>query len=101
MIQSKVNPQLTEEYMCFAKENQKFDRKSAKKDVKELANHIAGFANSDGGTLVIGITDDGKLEGFENYGTKDNDILKSSIQYLKTVPEIKTEKLNIINTNRT
>lgn len=58
-------------------ENQKFDRKSAKKDIKELANHIAGFANADGGTLVIGITDDGKLEGFENYGNKDNDILKS------------------------
>lgn len=99
MLQSTINPQLTEDYMCFVKENQKFDRKSAKKDVKEIANHIAGFANSDGGTLVIGITDDGKLEGFENYGSKDNDILKSSIQYLKTIPEIKTEKLNIINMN--
>ena len=47
-----------------------------KKDIKEIANHIAGFANADGGTLAIGITDDGKLEGFENYGNKDNDILK-------------------------
>lgn len=101
MIQSAINGQLTEQYMCFEKENQKFDRKSAKKDIKEIANHIAGFANADGGTLVIGITDDGKLEGFENYGNKDNDILKSSVQYLKTIPEIKTEKLNIINTKRT
>lgn len=99
MIQSAINEQLTEQYMCFEKENQKFDRKSAKKDIKEIANYIAGFANADGGTLVIGITDDGKLEGFENYGNKDNDILKSSIQYLKTIPEIKTEKLNIINMN--
>lgn len=99
MLQSVLKEELTEEYICFAKENQKFDRKSAKKDVKEIANHIAGFANADGGTLVIGITDNGKLEGFENYGNKDNDILKSSIQYLKTIPEIKTEKLNIININ--
>lgn len=99
MIQSAINEQLTEQYMCFEKENQKFDRKSAKKDIKEIANYIAGFANADGGTLVIGITDDGKLEGFENYGNKDNEILKSSIQYLKTIPEIKTEKLNIINMN--
>ena len=99
MLQSGLKEELTEEYICFAKENQKFDRKSAKKDVKEIANHIAGFANADGGTLVIGITDNGKLEGFENYGDKDNDILKSSIQYLKTIPEIKTEKLNIININ--
>lgn len=99
MMQSAINDQLTEQYMRFEKENQKFDRKSVKKEIKEIANHIAGFANADGGTLVIGITDDGKLEGFENYGNKDNDILKSSVQYLKTIPEIKTEKLNIINSN--
>lgn len=99
MIQSTINEQLTENYMRYQKENQKFDRKSAKKDVKEIANHIAGFANADGGTLVIGITDDGKLEGFENYGNKADNILKSSVQYLKTIPEIKTEKLNIINNN--
>ena len=99
MLQSLINKDLNEEYLRYAKENQKYDRKSAKKDIKEIANHIAGFANADGGTLAIGITDDGKLEGFENYGNKDNDILKSSIQYLKTIPEIKTEKLNIINNN--
>ena len=62
---SKINSILTIEYMCNEKENQFFDRKSAKKDIKELANHIAGFANASGGTLVIGISDDGKLEGFE------------------------------------
>lgn len=99
MIQSTINEQLTEEYMRFEKESQKFDRKSAKKDIKEIANHIAGFANADGGTLVIGIADDGNLEGFESYGNKEMDILKSSVQYLKTIPEIKTEKLNIINSN--
>lgn len=30
MIQSAINGQLTEQYMCFEKENQKFDRKSAR-----------------------------------------------------------------------
>lgn len=99
MLQSEIKEELNEEYIRFANENQKFDRKSAKKDIKEIANHIAGFANADGGTLAIGITDDGKLEGFENYGNKSEDILKSSVQYLKTIPEIKTEKLNIINSN--
>ena len=99
MLQSEIKEELNEEYIRYAKENQKFDRKSAKKDIKEIANHIAGFANADGGTLAIGITDDGKLEGFENYGNKSEDILKSSVQYLKTIPEIKTEKLNIINSN--
>ena len=59
---SKINSILTIEYMCNEKENQFFDRKSAKKDIKELANHIAGFANASGGTLVIGISDDGNAD---------------------------------------
>ena len=71
---SKINSILTIEYMCNEKENQFFDRKSAKKDIKELANHVAGFANASGGTLVIGITDDGKIEGLiEQVGTSNKD----------------------------
>lgn len=99
MLQSNIKKELNEEYIRFAKENQNFDRKSARKDIRELANNIAGFANADGGTLVIGITDDGKLEGFENYGSKLEDILKCSIRYLKTIPQIRSEKLKIINNN--
>ena len=51
------------------------------------------------GILVIGISDDGTLEGFENYENKDNEILSNLSNFLKTVPDIKTEKLNIINNN--
>lgn len=95
---SKVNSLLTIEYMCNEKENQFFDRKSAKKDIKELANHIAGFANASGGTLVIGISDDGKLEGFEECPEKYNKFLKiTSGDYLKTVPKFENETINIIN----
>ena len=95
---SKINSILTIEYMCNEKENQFFDRKSAKKDIKELANHIAGFANASGGTLVIGITDDGKLEGFEECPDKYNKFLKiTSGDYLKTMPKFENETINIIN----
>lgn len=52
-----------------------------------------------GGILVIGISDDGTLEGFENYENKDNEILSTLSNFLKTVPDIKSEKLNIINSN--
>ena len=51
------------------------------------------------GILVIGISDDGTLEGFENYENKDNEILSTLSNFLKTVPDIKSEKLNIINNN--
>ena len=95
---SKINSILTIEYMCNEKENQFFDRKSAKKDIKELANHIAGFANASGGSLVIGISDDGKLEGFEECPEKYNKFLKiTSGDYLKTMPKFENETINIIN----
>lgn len=51
------------------------------------------------GILVIGISDDGTLEGFENYENKDNEILSTLSNFLKIVPDIKSEKLNIINSN--
>lgn len=95
---SKINSMLTVEYMCNEKENQFFDRKSAKKDIKELANHVAGFANASGGTLVIGIADNGKVEGFEDYKDKYNKFLKiTSGDYLKTVPKFENETIEVIN----
>lgn len=77
MIQSKINPDVEENFFRFSNESQKLDRKSSKIDIKNIANHIAGFANADGGILVIGIRDDGTLEGFENYENKDNEILSN------------------------
>lgn len=40
-------------------EGQYFDRKSARMKPKDVVKHIIAFANVDGGTLVIGIEDDG------------------------------------------
>lgn len=95
---SKINSILTLEYICKEKENQFFDRKSAKKSVKEMANHISGFANASGGTLVIGISDNGIIEGFENYKDKFNEFLKiTGTDYLKTVPNYQIETLDVTN----
>lgn len=95
---SKINSILTLEYVCNEKENQFFDRKSAKKSVKEMSNHISGFANASGGTLVIGISDDGIIEGFEKYKDKYNEFLKiTGTDYLKTVPNYQSETLEVIN----
>ena len=57
MVGSKINPMLTLEYMQTEHENKYFDRKSAAIRPSDLAPHISGFANADGGTLVIGISD--------------------------------------------
>lgn len=61
---SKINPRITIQFLTTEKENQYFDRKSARIDIKEVAKHISAFANASGGTLVIGIEDKGSLTGF-------------------------------------
>lgn len=56
------------DYLCFAPENQYLDRKSARKRPGELLKHLIGFANADGGLLVIGVEDDGSISGFKSHG---------------------------------
>jgi ATP-dependent DNA helicase RecG len=46
------------------RESYYFDRKSARKDAKEIARHLSAFANAAGGKLVIGVEDDGEITGF-------------------------------------
>ena len=44
-------------YYCTEKENQFFDRKSAKIKPLDILRHLVAFANAEGGQLVIGIED--------------------------------------------
>lgn len=37
------------------REGQTFDRKSARIEAKDLANHLVAFANADGGKIIVGI----------------------------------------------
>lgn len=66
-------PIATNDVILFStlRENQYFDRKSARKDDKEIAKHISAFANSAGGKLVIGIEDNGEVTGFKRNGARD------------------------------
>ena len=53
------------EEICSMVESSVFDRKSAKIDAKSLAVHLIAFANADGGTLAIGVEDDGEITGID------------------------------------
>lgn len=70
-------------------EGQVFERKSAKADERTLGNEIIAFANADGGTLVIGIEDDGVLSGFRAYPKKENKIRAFIPEWIR--PPIKLE----------
>ena len=95
---SKFNTLLTMEYLTNNVENLYFERKSARISNLDLANEIAAMANANGGTIVVGITDDGNPEGFNEVGnTKLNNIQKVVNNFLKPSPVYKTEIIKIKN----
>lgn len=86
--------------MTTEHENKYFDRKSARIRVSDLAPHISGFANADGGTLVIGISDKTmELEGINSVGEeKINSLINAPKDGCKPMPKYQEEFLEITNT---
>lgn len=70
-------------------EGQHFDRKEAKLDNRKLISHVVGFANAEGGTLVLGLADDGKITGCRNSNKNKNDIRRLINNYI--IPTVKVE----------
>lgn len=61
-------------------EDQWFDRKSFRIAARDLANAMIGFANSDGGMLVVGLQD-GKVEGTDSSDSHRNELMQAHVQY--------------------
>jgi ATP-dependent DNA helicase RecG len=69
-IRSKFQSFLTLDYIVNESENKMFDRKSSKVKATDLAPIISAFANADGGTVVIGISDKSReIEGIDGIGS--------------------------------
>lgn len=100
-IVSKINPLLTLEYMQTESENKYLDRKSGQIKVSDLAPHISAFANADGGTLVIGISDKKRiLEGIDSCGdVKINEFINAPKDCCRPMPRYREEFLDITNEN--
>ncbi|HFJ7366607.1 TPA: ATP-binding protein [Enterococcus faecium] len=80
------------------KEDQYFDRKSARIKPRDIIKHIVAFANADGGKLVIGIEDDGTISGFKFQGAIDPDEYVLAINSMtKPNPTFKKEMKSIKN----
>jgi ATP-dependent DNA helicase RecG len=71
----EVGPQL-----ALLPEDQWFERKSCRIAPQDLAKALIGFANADGGTLVIGLND-GEVEGTNGNAEKRNAQLQSNIDF--------------------
>ena len=98
-IRSKINPLFTLEYMQTENENKYFDRKSGQIRVADLAPHISAFANADGGTIVIGISDKKRtLEGIDSCGDeKINEFINAPKDCCRPMPQYREELIDITN----
>lgn len=61
-------------------EDQWFERKSSRIAPRELANTLIGFANADGGAVVVGLSD-GEVEGTQASVSRRNAQLQSNIDF--------------------
>lgn len=82
------------------KESQYFDRKSARKDDKEIAKHISAFANASGGKLIIGIEDDGEVTGFKRHGARAIESFeRSALATCMPSPIVHKERIPVVNSS--
>ena len=76
-------------------ENQILDRKSAKIQARDLAEHVVGMANADGGYIVIGIDDDGRITGIDGMDEHVNDLVRVPFDYCIPSAQVETDRLNV------
>ena len=98
-VRSKYNALLTLDYMKTNDEKKFFDRKSAQIKPSEISDLISAFANAEGGTIIIGISDKTKrLEGINNCDDqKINNFINAPKDCCKPMPRYNEEFLDIIN----
>lgn len=86
--------------LISSEEGQYFDRKSARIRPKDLARHISAFANASGGTIAIGIEDDGKVTGFRRSGSQNiEELRRCHIFYCEPAPSVSVRVVPVINTD--
>ncbi|WP_279000053.1 ATP-binding protein [[Clostridium] scindens] len=89
---------MTIEEVLTVEEMQIFDRKSVNIDPKALAIPIIAFANADGGTVAIGISDKTRrLEGVDYDVLKLNELLRVPFDFCVPTVKVEIEKVQCID----
>lgn len=79
-------------------EKQIFDRKSIQIRPADLSDTICAFANADGGTIAIGISDKHcRIEGVDYHEEQLNEILRTPIDFCNPTVPITTEMVECTN----
>lgn len=89
---------MTIEEVLAVEEMQIFDRKSINVDPKALAIPIIAFANADGGTVAVGISDKThRLEGVDYDIQKLNELLRVPFDFCVPTVRVEMEKIQCID----
>lgn len=79
-------------------EKQIFDRKSIRIKPVDLSDAICAFANADGGTIAIGISDkQRRIEGVDYHIEQLNEILRTPIDFCNPTVPVTTELVECTN----
>ncbi len=95
---SKINSQITVQYLRTQPENQYFERKGlGEKDTKptKIADELIGMANADGGILVFGVADNGEIQDLNQLGDKLGDYRKLIFDFITPPCQIELEEVLI------
>ena len=89
---------MTIEEVLAKNEKQIFDRKSIQIKPTDLSDTICAFANADGGTVAIGISDKNRrIEGVDNYDAQLNEILRVPIDFCNPTVPVTMEMVECVN----
>ncbi len=88
---------LLEEVLAMS-EKQIFDRKSIQIKPVDLSDTICAFANADGGTIAIGISDKHqRIEGVDYHEEQMNEILRAPIDFCSPTVPVTIEMVECVN----
>jgi ATP-dependent DNA helicase RecG len=77
-------------------EDQWFERKSARISARNLADTLVGFANADGGIVVVGLHD-GKVEGVDANPARLNDQMQANVDFCVPPVRVRGRLADCIN----
>ena len=80
-------------------ESQFVEFKRAAVEARHLAEDMVALANADGGTLFIGVEDDGQLSGIEGYQRNVDELLRAP--YIYCVPPIEAQSYTFTREEKT
>jgi len=79
--------------MIQASESQFVEFKRAAVEARHLAEDLVALANADGGTVFVGVEDDGRVSGIEGYQDNVDELLRAP--YLHCVPPVEAQSYTL------